>query len=742
MIASLAVLLLFAELSVQLKFGGRGAREWKTKHNLDSTDDDYRDPCEDEKPKKKCPVKETTAYDYVFVGAGIGNLFTASYLLQSAQAAGESVSAIMFEANEEVGGNIKAAKLHKPEGYDGSFGQELYGDQGPQRITQVTLPMERRDVHDQGLEKMFTPFKNDYNVRGRRKICRDPWTKAQLRRVDGEADGSSPALGFDQLFVFGDLCMQEQTDFVGENFVTGDDTANCSVYVGLHSPTCSNEAPSDAAIFWFLEGAEFKVAQDEPDIASGNYDYGALGSTHPLTCAECTVGVDCPWDLARTAPHEDVRTHFARILSTGEPGRPVLNYNYSTYIAHENVGFLGDHRRQFGAASYGDYTSREFNTNTFNGYIPGGMRRYGHSHWRNATDNGLETHLNEAVIRIDFINSGPYKFRVETTKRIVLVRRHAFLNLPPFYLQERESATDTPWVGRFLRGSLVEALREIDEFKHPDPQDVVRILAQWAPGEKPWFADLFAKDGNHSYRQFGDTGCFSRTEFIDTPYHRCTNHIVPVYTDDECERMWLGIYEEMKRTGDETYFKQRVVDEMKSSFPELAHKITPPVFVDFVYFPSAWHWGKRAYDNFENYEVTRKAANPFDGNGDWPVSLIGEAYAISWQGWMESALRTGKRALLQHAANIAGSDPALSAAIIARFDALFAVFPNPDLSVDDGLVGVFSYQPPLYTTPDPAFMLSTEHWPPYVTDYDDLYEAGPATVCSAFTYGLKAVNDQ
>lgn len=749
MIASLLLVLLLAEQSFQLKFGGRGVRDWKAKHFADTSDDGDRDDCRDKPHKPKpCPPKETEAYDYGFVGGGMGGLNAASYLFESIKDAGQEgqLTGVLFEANAEVGGNIKAAVLQKPEGYDETFGRELYGDEGPQRVTHLTLPLERRDVHRQGLELQWTPFYNEYNLRGRRLRCLTPDEAAAGDGAFNSPDDSDFATN---AFAYSDLCMTGNADFTGQPSVTGDNLAECSVYVGLHDnadPSCPG-APGDS-VLWLLEGAKFKVIADEPDLGTVSdncYDADcSLGSgfTHPINCRSCTVGADCPWDLARdpNQPKDDWRTHIARHTSYEVPGRPLLNYNMSAVVAGDNVGFLGDQRRQYGAASYGDYTLREINTNSLNGYIPGGMRRYAHSHLRNATNAGLVVHTSEAVIRVDKLHSGPYKFRVETTKRIALIRSHLFLNLPPYYLQESETATDTPWVGRFLKGTLIDELREVEEFKHPDPQDVVRILAQWAPGVKPWFAELFANTGNHSFRQFGDTGCFSRTEFIDTPYHRCTNHVVPVYTDDECERIWLGYFEEYRRTNDISALKRRVVEEMKTSFPELAHLIDDPVFVHFEYFPSAWHWGKRSYDHIENYQVTSKAAKPL---GDWPVSVLGEAYAISWQGWIEAVLRTVKRALWRHADDLdVQGNTALADAIRAKYDTLFDILRNPDGSIADGTFeSVFAYQPPLFNSPNTSYTLPTEHWWPYA-DYASLYAAGPAAVCSADSYGLARVNDQ
>ncbi len=735
------ILLLFAFTALSSAFDDD--KDWKTAFPDDDEDDHNSCDAGSSTPKPKpCPAKPTEAYDYAVVGQGAGGIMTEYFLAQALKKAGRPVSIVAFEARSEVGGVIRAAKLVKPAGYDGSFGTDLFGDEGPQRTTQISLGMKRRMIAELGLNLLFTPFKGEENARGRRLRCADPTQHALANRADSATDGSSPSLD-GNAFVYGSLCLQD------EYYVGNASNTDWAIFAGLHNPLVgTNDAPSDNAYFWLLENSTYKIVQDEPDLThngtTDNYSFGCLGSTDPVTGETCCVpgtGVQtdrpCPYSVPS---HDDVRTHVARQLSFNtpshpQPGWPVLNYNYSTFLMVDNVGFLGDYRRQFGEHSYFDYQIREYGqTNGIAGYIPGGERRFARTMWRNATQNGVKTYLKERVRKIDILSSSPYKFRIETNQRIVLVKKHLFLNLPPFYLFKHDNSTHFPWAGRLLNGTLIDALRQQEELKHPDPQDVVRVLAQWPPGKPAWFWTLYDNvNGNHSYRQMGDTGCFSRTEFIDTPYHRCTNHIVPVYTDDECERIWLGYFEEYRRTGDNATLVRRIVDEMKTSFPELAQNITDPVYVDFEYFPSAWHWGKRPYDNIENYQVTRKAADPLSGLS---VSLIAEAYAISWQGWQEAPARLAKRALLRHAAET--SDVAVRNAIRARFEQLFNVFRDASdgNSVSDAsYFSNFAYTPPLYTNPNASFMLANERWWPYGPYTAAKFQA-PGGFCKASNYGL------
>lgn len=747
----IALLLLLLLAVVALK--AHGDVDWRFRFADDDYDDeddgdkhhekDKKDDCHFKKPKKEpCAPKPVKSYDYVVVGQGAGGIMTEYFLSQALKevAPHKKVSIAAFEANGDIGGVVRAAKLKKPAGYDNSFGTELYGDMGAQRTTQMTLGMKRRMVHELGLQMMYTPFKGEHNSRGLRKVCNDPTERAFAERADTADDGSTPAL-FDNAFIYGSLCLQDPF-YVGnaaDEGVPQVDGTPEPVFPGLHNLAVgNNDAPSDNAYGWLLEGAQFEVLADEPDLTSpvnGDcYSFSCDNSTNPITGETCCNPGDreCPFEVAYK---EDVRTHVARQLSFNQAGYPVLNYNYSEFMMEDNVGFLGDYRRQFGARSYYDYQIREWgSTNGINGYIPGGERRFVRGMWNVARVNGLDTFLDEPVRKIDIVESGPYKFRVETEKQVVLVRKHLFLNLPPFYLFPRDATTKQPWPGRLLQGTLVDALRQVDELKHPDPQDVVRVLLQWEPGTPAWFWELFNDAGNHSYRQMGSTGCFSRTEFIDTPYHRCTNHIVPVYTDDLCERIWLGHFEEWKLTGDDATLTRRAVDEMKTSFPHLAHKIDDPVLVAFEKFPSAWHWGKRPYDNITNAEVTRKAADPLNGLA---VSLVAEAYAVSWQGWMEAPARSSKRALLRHAAEVGGP---LGAAITQRFTDLFNVFLDASAGntvSDASSCSNFAYTPPLYYNPDPALMLSNERWWPYGPYDDPVRFPTPADYCKASKYNLQ-----
>lgn len=654
------------------------------------------------KPTPSPPSAGTVSFDYVIVGQGSGGVQTEYFLARALKRAGIPVSVGAFEAAAEVGGNVRAIKLRAPPNYDGSFGANLWGDLGAQRTTQMTLGMKRRMIAELKLPLLQTPFKNDVNTRGRRLVCQDPSRKALAAKAALIADGGDPNTndGIGSLaFSFGDICTYNETFIDGE---TG-------AFIGLQPPgnPLFNDDPSLNAYEYLLHNGKFLITQDEPDLNTGAYDFYTSEGDHPINGRLCTTGSDCPFDVA--GPALEWKSHVAFQLSQQLPGFPVLNYNYSKFMENDNVGFMGDYRRQFGAKSYSDYNLREWaNTNGVNGYIPGGERRFIQTMLKNATDNGVQLFTNERVISVNSGSGGSgAKFVLKTSKgRTVNVRKFLFLNLPPFFLQNH-SDTDpiARWEGEQISGNVINQLRQVRELKQPDPQRVVRILVQHTPGRPAWFWQLFdQRTGNHSYRQFGDTGCFSRTEFIDTPYHRCTNHYVPVYTDDECQELWLSYAEEANRTGDFALFKQRVTLEMRSSFPEIAN-IPEPELVALSFFPSAWHWGKRSYDDIQNFEVTRKAANPLNGQ---PLALIAEAYVESFQGWQEACSRGAKRALLTRL----GSEPGVGPALQQIFNNLFNIAREPETGEisDASPFGIFGYQPPLYNPPNPAFLFPNERW--------------------------------
>ena len=186
----------------------------------------------------------------------------------------------------------------------------------------------------------------------------------------------------------------------------------------------------------------------------------------------------------------------------------------------------------------------------------------------------------------------------------------------------------------------------------------------------------------------------------------------------------------------EQEFEDSIVDALKASFPEMADQIEAPVKGAMQYFPSAWHWGRVAYDDFTNNDVLNKAVDPLDGE---PVALIGEAYATSWSGWMEAAFRNAKRVLTTRFT----SEPVLDGAINDRFDALFDIFRDPtsNYNVSDGSwLSNFAYTPPYYNesvrcvTPGTC-LEDTEYWWPFFEGLN-FTELTPNQVCSPSTYGL------
>lgn len=740
-LVTLAVLLLVAETRANSRARDRGRDhdDWDDRHD----DEDYNAPnCEDRPPNKPCRQKRVETVDLAFVGlgsAGINAAYTTMLALKSANLP-RKLTAVAFDLKSEVGGVVHGSRLVEPANYDGSFGK-LYGDMTAQRTAQYTLGSKRRLIHELGLPMLWTGFRSEVCEEGRCLLCRDP--------NDGSRNDTFTNNGHrniqdwnENAFFFGSGCADDAS------FVGNDETDDENVpFPFLHRSGVPNAEPGYNAMNWLLAGVSAPSLEGETydgtDFYSNPFDYG----THPLTGESCDGSIVlCP---GQKNTGDDWRTHIARELTCNgapsctrpEDNKQALNYEYVRNIEANGVGFLGDFRNLFGQRSYQSYNTREWNTNVVNGYLIGGERRLMRVMWKNATANGLKTYLNEAVTKIDEIPAGSqYKFRLESANRIVYVRKRLFMNTPPYYLQTEDGSFGHPTFGRHVTGSLVNRLRMVPELRAPAAQTVVRLLLQWAPGVPAWFWKLFDSKGAYSYRQYGDRGCFSRIEFIDSPYHRCTNHMVPVYSDDKCKAIWMSNYREWLETGDDAKLIGRGVDELKTSFPELADEINAAdvVHSDFVYVPNAWHLIRADYDkNYTNDDVRAKAKAPLGASV--PVSVIGESSAMMYEGWQEAGLRSVQDALERWASE----DPSVNAAITQYYVNHYNIFKNPANSTGIGSLptiangspkSVFAHTPPLRGDHDPSVTLNNEIW---WDQWASIVENAPPNFnwCKASSYG-------
>lgn len=657
--------------------------------------------------------------DQLIMGAGAGGLAVADHLSDAFKKAGMPVSMVVIEANKRIGGNVLQVPLKAPPNYDGSFGN-LTAAGFAARTTSMSLPRKRKTLTYHRIPIFMTPFMNNIILRGRNVTCQVPEEKAAQAIADnGGEPGTTQGEISDFAFVYGDICTYDPA------FIHATDGA----YRNLQpdSDPLGNSDPSYNFYLYLLQGAKYGQAEFFPDLATGNYDFPTDPVPHPITGELCTLGTNCPIDLAKGY---DIKTFVSKIMSRStnpnlalRPGNP----EYAEFRIGDNVGFLGDDEGAYSALSYIGYQVREWGTtNAVAGYALGGeitlLNKWA-SRFRSA---GGKIFTGERVVSIDSVNSGSIKFVVRTTKRKINVRDFVFTTGSTAYLHN-SSAIDRSqvWPGVLMSGNVIDRLRKVPELRAPHPSKVMKVIAQWKPGVPAWFWRFFnATHGGHSYRSFGDFGCFSRMEMIDTPLARCSNYIVLSYTDMRCQKIWQSYFEEAKRTGNNTYAMRRTREELQALIPDVT--IPPIELLAQTKTDFGWHWLGREY-SFNNSQVFAKAARPLPGTN---IAHVSEATNPDIQGWIEGPLAAAEYVLLQHF----GSRPGVGTKLRAYYDMINNIALNGDGSVNDGsFLSRSAYQPPLYTTPTPSLMSVNEYWWPY--RYNSTFKAATYDYCKASKHG-------
>lgn len=691
-------------------------------------------------------------YDYVIVGGGAGGIGAAYWLSKGLKRANRPVSIAVIEKNNYLGGNAYDVdlKMPAPNRYDGSFGPKLRGGVGALRTTQLAMGLKRRLIAQLNLTMYFTPFRNYVNMRGVRRLCRDPIAKAFEKATVGEFGTwyryDSMAKKYEKIanitalagdfvrdpsgaYSYGDFC-NNAAPYVD---VVNDNSAVFRGFSGLTANAVGS--PSDAAWLYVLNKVPHLTGEADMD-ANNNWAFG-YGGEHPFTGVTCETGGTSPACPGKRQNNLDWKTFLETELRT--PSMPALNQNYSAFMLDDNVGFTGDFDNGFSARSYLEYNVFEWNTNAFNGYLPGAESSLQDAMVAECIKNGVKFFTNERVKTVDKTLQQGARYIIATSKRTVRARKFALLNLPPFYLFERmDQDPIVEYDGVDLGGDIIDRLRNVREVKVPQPTRAIKIVAQWEPGKRAWWWDLFDnKNGNYSMRQYGSSGCASRIEMADTPKHRCTNEVTVVYSDRQCRRKWQAYAEEAERTGDYTTFGNVIVQEMKAAFPELASKITTrPVFIKYKMFNSAWHIGKMSYDDIGSEQLADKASAPLGSIER--VGLIGEAYFTRRSGWIEGALRSAKR-VVDRIASLDGF--ALSQTAV--FDDLFDFFRDADSNVGDsssvdanGDASAMGYMPPAFPVAhrNPLLMSQNERWGPFGDYSNPAYQADS---CRPKLYGIK-----
>ena len=130
----------------------------------------------------------------------------------------------------------------------------------------MTLGIKRRLLHRLGITTFFSPFRGEFNARGLRRLCADPSEAAfdalaELIAENGPNYPNTPDGITDLAFVYGSLCLQD------EYYVGNVSTVDEAPFPGLHNTDIgTNDAPSDNAFFWLLNGAKFRAAEIEKDL--------------------------------------------------------------------------------------------------------------------------------------------------------------------------------------------------------------------------------------------------------------------------------------------------------------------------------------------------------------------------------------------------------------------------------------------------------------------------------------------
>lgn len=648
----------------------------------------------------------------LIVGAGAAGLNIAAQLSQAKKETGTSksrMSILQVEGSKVIGGKVRSVRGLEPPGYDKSFGKIRLALTTRRVLT--LRGMLTRNMHTQyNIPVFHSPYYNRLMLRGRNITCPNPTAKA-LATLE-EYFGANPytntrddraALAFAYSAGCGDH--PDLVDAVSGAFRNTRPLADPS----------ANPDPETAFYEYLLHGGILEYARYETHMQAdaADFDMYTTDGKHPLTGAQCTMGVDCPIDLAKKY-RTDVASFVRKLLSysnTTDFDKRVGNPEYATLIKLLNTGFFGDHEKGFDIVSYIGYLLGEWvNTNSVAGYPIGGPIRLMKKLRKHSKQNGVKLLLNERVTTVNHAPSGSHGFKyVATTNkgRVIKVKNWIFFTGSSYYLFAKPPEDSMErWAGAHLSGDVIDALRAVPEMRAPRPQRVFKSVAQWAPGENAFFDYLLdKKDGNHTFRILSDGGCFSRAEFVDTPFDQCTKAVTDAYSDSLCAPIWRLMLQRAIDGHPEQLIRARV-DSMQLMLGQT--NIPPPKLMAAADIPDGWHWLTAFFGNFTNMQITLKAARPVPGLF---VSWSGEAYHPDLNGWQDGAFSSGWFALFEA---FPSSTPVGAKLRVLRHR-LDMTAPEPGTgAVNSG--SVFSragYQPPLFRNPDSSYMSPNEYWWPY-----------------------------
>ena len=537
------------------------------------------------KKSGKAYHKEGIFVDYLVIGAGAGGLNTAMDLGESLASIGKmnEDSVLIIEASDHVGGRHEQIDVVKPEGYNGPA---LMMGVGGIR-TNPTLQIQRRLFEENEIPSYCSAFGNHIFARGRSARCEDP-----------------PSDGCD---IFTAFCSNDPK-FIDKTQM--DETPYGSAF-NLEGIASTNEDPEKAALTFMLE-----------------YD-----TVNPSTGEECNNDDPNP---AKRCAFEACKYYVDyRSFLQG-----IFGLEYAELISLGNVGFLGDQGTSINACRYLDWFQREFDTTSINCYPEGGLQAIDDKMLLRSLAVGVKIMYNEPAITINTTSgerskiskggtsNNQSKYVVQTVNHTINVRKFLFVAIN----------TDDIRGGK-VSGDFIDAIETQKPFQQPKASSVATVAIQWDPNNPAWFLDEFDKTGgSYSYRQFGDLDCFSRAEFIDTPYARQQNAIRAVYSDYRCLDLWKELIEAAD-SGTPEPLKQRVLDGLRLGFPD--RSIPDPVLVKGKLWESAWYFSDPLNDATVD-ELADFASEPILGES---ACLIGDSYASLYNAWTEGAFQASRKCL-------------------------------------------------------------------------------------------------
>ena len=161
------------------------------------------------------------------------------------------------------------------------------------------------------------------------------------------------------------------------------------------------------------------------------------------------------------------------------------------------------------------------------------------------------------VMSVDRSNSPNYKYVVRvrnmaTYEEMSYGAQRVIMALPPSPLARMEGD-----VARDLNNQM-----EVKSIVNVQP---VTVNLQFPT---VWWSSLLNNETKGSLRVLGGEGCFSRTEFHQTPYLSKVQAIRAVYSDHSCHELFehLNILPEPKRTNQAV---MRAMKELRANFPNL-----------------------------------------------------------------------------------------------------------------------------------------------------------------------------